>query len=128
MPACWKVAKLSPIHIKGEVLNPGSYRMIAVSGMMFRIFANVLKILVTEWCVKKGKIPDTQFGSFPGRSTLHPLFILRHLRHAAKKLKPRNSPRLHVAFIDFRKRMTLSLGNNSGHICVVVLCHLLCSA
>ena len=28
----------------------------------------------------------------------------------------------------FRKRMTLSLGNNSGHICVVVLCHLLCSA
>ena len=38
---------------------------------------------------------------FPGRSTLHPLFILRHLRQAAKKLKPRNSPRLHVAFIDF---------------------------
>ena len=56
---------------------------------------------VTDWCVKKGKIPDTQFGFFPGRSTLHPLFILRHLRHAAKKLKPRNSPRLHVAFIDF---------------------------
>jgi len=28
----------------------------------------------------------------------------------------------------FRKRMTLSLGNNSGHICVVVLRHLLCSA
>ena len=43
----------------------------------------------------------SQFGFFPGRSTLHPLFILRHLRHAAKKLKPRNSPRLHVAFIDF---------------------------
>jgi hypothetical protein len=55
----------------------------------------------TDWCVKKGKIPDTQFGFFPGRSTLHPLFILRHLRHAAKMLKPRNSPRLHVAFIDF---------------------------
>ena len=26
-----KVAKLSPIHKKGEVLNPGNYRMIAVS-------------------------------------------------------------------------------------------------
>jgi len=26
--------------------------------------------------------------------------ILRHLGHAAEKLKPRNSPRLHVAFID----------------------------
>jgi len=30
VPACWKVAKLSPIHKKGEVLNPGNYRMIAV--------------------------------------------------------------------------------------------------
>ena len=63
--------------------------MIAVSGVMYRIFVNVLKDLVTDWCVcvcvKKGKIPDTQFGFFPGRSTLHPLFILRHLRHAAKK-------------------------------------------
>jgi len=68
---------------------------------MYRIFANVLKDLVTDWCVKKGKIPDTQFGFFPGRSTLYPLFILRHLRHAAKKLKPRNSPRLHVAFFFF---------------------------
>ena len=43
VPACWKVAKLSPIHKKGEVLNPGNYRMIAVSGVMYRIFANVLK-------------------------------------------------------------------------------------
>ena len=39
VPACWKVAKLSPIHKKGEVLNPGNYRMIAVSGVMYRIFA-----------------------------------------------------------------------------------------
>ena len=70
--------------------------MIAVSGVMYRIFSNVLKDLVTDWCVKKGKIPDTQFGFFPGRSTLLPLFILRHHRHAAKKLKPGNSPRLHV--------------------------------
>jgi hypothetical protein len=66
--------------------------MIAISGVMYRIFANVLKDLVTDWCVKMGKIPDMQFGFYPGGSTLHPLFILRHLRHAAKKLKPRNSP------------------------------------
>jgi len=70
VPACWKVAKLSPIHKKGEVLNPGNYRMVAVSGVIYRIFANVLKDLVTDWCVNKGKIPDTQFGFFPGRNTL----------------------------------------------------------
>ena len=131
VPACWKIAKLSPIHKKGEVLNPGNYRMVAVSGVIYRIFANVLKDLVTDCCVKKGKIPDTQFGFFPGRSTLHPLFfILRHLRHAAKKLKPRNSTRLHVAFIDFLQAYDTvpRQRNNFGHICVVVLCHLLCSA
>jgi len=101
IPACWKVAKLSPLHKKGALSNPGNYRMIAVSGVMYRIYANVLKDLVTDWCIQKNKVPDTQFGFYPGRSTLHPLFILRHLRHAARKLKPRQSPRLHAAFIDF---------------------------
>eukprot|EP00983_Pelagomonas_calceolata_P000962 33793-Pelagomonas_calceolata.AAC.1 len=32
IPACWKVAKLSPPHKKGALSNPGNYRMIAVSG------------------------------------------------------------------------------------------------
>ena len=56
--------QLSPIHKKGEVLNPGNYRIIAVSGVIYRIFANVLKDLVTEWCVKKGKIPTRSLTSF----------------------------------------------------------------
>eukprot|EP00983_Pelagomonas_calceolata_P019708 620785-Pelagomonas_calceolata.AAC.1 len=96
-----------PLHKKGAMSNPGNYRMIAVSGVMshhsvrYRIYANVLKDLVTNWCVQKNKVPDTQFGFYPGRSSLHPLFILRHLKHAAKKLKPRQSPRLHAAFVDF---------------------------
>lgn len=101
MPACWKVAKLSPLHKKGAVSDPGNYRMIAVSGVMYRVYANVVKDLVTSWCVQKKKVPDVQFGFYPGRSTLHPLFILRHLKHAAKKVKPRQSSRVHVAFIDF---------------------------
>eukprot|EP00983_Pelagomonas_calceolata_P077136 1153745-Pelagomonas_calceolata.AAC.3 len=32
IPACWKVAKLSPLHKKGALSNPGNFRMIAVSG------------------------------------------------------------------------------------------------
>eukprot|EP00983_Pelagomonas_calceolata_P075215 1152901-Pelagomonas_calceolata.AAC.3 len=87
-------------HEKGAMPNPGNYRMIAVSGMMYCIYANVLKDLVTDWHVQN-KVPDNQFGFYPGRSTLHPLFTLRHLKNAAKKLKPQQSPRLHAAFIDF---------------------------
>jgi hypothetical protein len=38
-----------------------------------------------DWWTKHDKIPDTQFGSYPERSTLHPLFILQHLKDAAQK-------------------------------------------
>eukprot|EP00983_Pelagomonas_calceolata_P134562 1162072-Pelagomonas_calceolata.AAC.5 len=65
MPACWKVAKLSPLHRRGAVSNPGNYRMIAISGVMYRINANMLKDLVADWGVRKNKVPDTQFGVYP---------------------------------------------------------------
>ena len=104
VPACWKQAKLSPLYKKGPLLNPNSYRMLAVSGTMYRLYANVVRCVVTSWCADKNKIPDTQFGFYPGRSTLHPMFILRHLRHAARTIKPyNNSPRLYAAFIDFKQ-------------------------
>jgi exonuclease III len=104
IPACWKHARLSPLYKKGPLLNPNSYRMLAVSGTMYRLYANVVRSIVNDWCVAEHKIPDTQFGFYPGRSTLHPMFILRHLRHAAHKMKPyNNSPRLYAAFIDFKQ-------------------------
>jgi len=51
--------------------------------------------MVQDWCAKHNKIPDTQFGFYPGRSTLHPLFILRHLKDAAQKMQ-RGSSRLYM--------------------------------
>ena len=49
------------------------------------------------------KIPDTQFSFYPGRNTLQPIFILRHLQHAARTLKPGGSGRMHTASIDFKQ-------------------------
>ena len=99
----WKAAKVKPLHKKGPLLDPNNYRMLAVSGTMYRLYVNVLRVYVTEWCQKKNKIPDTQFGFYPGRNTLQPMFILRHLQHAAQTRKPHGSPRLHAAFIDFKQ-------------------------
>ena len=45
------------------------------------------------------KIPDAQFGFIPGRNTLQPLFILRHLINAAKHRKAERQ--IYAAFIDF---------------------------
>jgi hypothetical protein len=77
--------------------------MLALSGTKYRMYANVVHSMVTDWCMAGNKIPDTQFGFYPGRSTLQPIFILRHLQHAARTLQPRQSGRLHTAFIDFKQ-------------------------
>eukprot|EP00983_Pelagomonas_calceolata_P065554 1148632-Pelagomonas_calceolata.AAC.1 len=96
-----KEAKLTPIHKKGPVIDPGNYRMIAVSGMLHRLYANLLRSMIQDWCSQHNKILDTQFGFYPGRSTLQPLFILRHLRDVAQKVQG-GSSRLYTAFIDFK--------------------------
>jgi len=110
IPADWKIAKLSPIHKKGPVLDPANYRMIAVNGTMYRLYTNVMSDLVTAWCKDRKKIPDTQFGFFPGRNTLQPMFILRHLKHAAQKLKPKGSTRPTWHSLILNRRMTLFQG------------------
>ena len=53
------------------------------------------------WCIQHNKIPDAQYGFYPGRSTLQPLFILSHLKHAAQTMQ-RGTSRLYAAFIDFK--------------------------
>eukprot|EP00967_Tisochrysis_lutea_P011428 scaffold12905_cov18-Tisochrysis_lutea.AAC.1 len=102
IPNCWKAAKIIALHIKGHVLAPGNCRMLAVSDTMYRLYANVLREVVTEWCKTKTKIPDSQFGFYPGQNTATHVF-LRHLIHSAWKNKPHSSPRLQVAFIDFKQ-------------------------
>ena len=99
IPDGWKVAKITPLYKKGQLLDPGNYRMLAVSGTLYRLYANVLRKVVTDWCKAEHKIPDAQFGFIPGRNTLQPMFILRHMKHATKAKKKH----LHVEFIDFKQ-------------------------
>ena len=77
--------------------------MLAVSGTLYGLYANILRELVTKWCVENRKVPDTQFGFYPDRSTIQPMFILRHLVYAAKQIKPKDCSHLHTAFIDIRQ-------------------------
>eukprot|EP00983_Pelagomonas_calceolata_P004266 138976-Pelagomonas_calceolata.AAC.1 len=58
---------------------------------MYRLYANVVRSLVADWCVASNKIPDTQFGFCPGRKPLLPIYILRHLQHTARTIKPGRS-------------------------------------
>ena len=99
IPAQWKIARLSPIFKKGAVLDPNNYRMIAVSGVLYRLYANSVRECITVWAMREGKMPESQFGFVPERDTTQPSFILRHLAHNARFNQ--GSSRVYCAFMDF---------------------------
>jgi len=100
------------------------------------IYANVIRSLLTEWCVATGQIPDTQYGFYPGpdtqygfypgRNTFLPMFILRHLQHAAQTIKPNGSPRCTLLLLILNKPMTPFQGMHYGNTLGVLACLRLC--
>jgi len=54
-------------------------------------------------------------------ATLQPVFILRHLQHAAQAKCPSNSPRLHTTSIDFKHSTGSPLGPRAPHLHVFLL-------
>ena len=98
IPSLWKQSRLSPLYKKGDGSDPANYRLLAVSSCLYRIYGNKIREILMKWFVDNKKIPDTQFGFIPGRNTLQPLFILRHLIDAAKHRKA--DRQIYAAFID----------------------------
>jgi len=73
-----QAAKITPLHKKGPVLDPSNYHMVAVSGTKYRLYVNVLRVYVTEWCQRNNKIPDT-------------LWVLSGLKHNPAHVHPQAS-------------------------------------
>jgi len=46
IPRSWKEAKLTPIHKKGPVTDPGNYRMMALSSTIYRLCANLMRSMI----------------------------------------------------------------------------------
>ena len=86
-PRLWNKAKIMRLHKKGSVTAPQNYRLLAINGCIYRLFANVVKDLLTDWALAEHQIPDSQFGFCPTRNTIQPLFVLRHILATAKKEK-----------------------------------------
>jgi len=95
-PHLWNKVKITPLHKKGPVTAPQNYRLLAINGCIYRLFANVVRDLLTDWALAEHQIPDSQFGFCPTRNTNQPLFILRHILATAKK----KSKKVFIAFLD----------------------------
>ncbi|KAJ9510828.1 hypothetical protein QJQ45_027760 [Haematococcus lacustris] len=77
IPAAWKVARISPLFKDTDPTDPNKYRMLAVSSVLYRLYANVLRHVLTAWCMTHKVLPAEQFGFIPGRSTMQPIaFVL----------------------------------------------------
>eukprot|EP00983_Pelagomonas_calceolata_P069403 1150347-Pelagomonas_calceolata.AAC.3 len=68
--------KLASMYKKGAFLDPNNYHMLAVNGTMYCMYyINVLRALITDWCMSERKIPGAQFGFCPGHNTLQTVYF-----------------------------------------------------
>jgi len=96
LPMAWKKTKITPIHKKSEHSLPQSCGLIAINGCIYRLYANVLRDLLTEWALAEHQIYNTQFRFCPTRFTNQPIYILRHIFTVAKLERKK----LFTAFLD----------------------------
>jgi len=96
IPDAWRKTKNYPSSQKTALLDPRNYRLLAINGPIYKLYANVVRDLLTEWAIAEKQIPDTQFGFCPTRNTNQPIFILRHLMSMAES----KSKKLFTAFVD----------------------------
>ena len=59
--------------------------MIAINGVLYRLFASVVCDLLMKWALDESILPQTQFGFVPGRSALDLVFILLHCLAVVRK-------------------------------------------
>ena len=101
MPQAWQPVRIQPIYKKGDPLQPTNYRPIAITSVLYRLYASMLTATLDDWAHQHGLIPCEQFGFQRRRSTTQAAFVLRHLAQAQRAAAARG--RLHCAFVDFEK-------------------------
>jgi hypothetical protein len=66
IPRQWQTSRIRPLFKKGEDTNPANYRLLAISSVFYRLYANSLREITTRWVIKNNGdngsvLPDTQF-------------------------------------------------------------------
>ena len=51
-PHLWHKVKITPLHKKGPAItSPQNYRLLAINGCIYRLFANVVRDLLMDWAL-----------------------------------------------------------------------------
>ena len=71
-PHLWNRVKFTPLHKKRSNYVPKNYRLLAINGCIYILFANVVRDLLTDWALAEHQIPDSQFDFCPTKNTIQP--------------------------------------------------------
>ena len=125
-PTCWKQAKLSPLYKKGPLSDPNNYRMLAVSGTMYHMYANVVRSLLTEWCVATCQIltPNMFFTQVVTLCNTFSFFGTYNMLH--EQLDPMGRLGCTLLSLISNKPMTPFQGMHYGNTFGVLACLRLC--
>lgn len=78
IPAMWKHAHVIPVPKHGKPPDePGSYRPIALTCAMSKLFEVAVKDIILRHCEDHDTLPADQFGFRSSRSTMQPLTIFK---------------------------------------------------
>ena len=91
-----------PGHLQeGGPLAPENYRPIAITSVLYRLYASMVTLATIHWADRRQLIPHEQLGFQRRRSTVQAAFVLRHAAHARQAEGQRN--KLHCVFVVFAK-------------------------
>jgi hypothetical protein len=136
-PELWTRSCIAPLHKKGDFDDVNNYRGTSIVSCFGKPFTSVLNSTILEWDNEHNVLTDAQFGFRPEFSTLDATFVLQSLINKTFK----NKKLLYCCFVDFQRRLTLSIdtsyGSNyvmlvleenytSSHTIPVQLCKIMC--
>ena len=98
-PDLWRDNTLTPIHKKGDKLDPKNYRGIAVSNSLSKLFCTILNERLHKHCIKHNLIPPNQIGFKRGSRTADHILTLKTL---IDKYIKRSEKYLFTCFVDFK--------------------------
>ena len=96
LPEEWKTSILCPIYKKGDKLECGNYRGIALLNIAYKIFANILYQRLHPYM--ESTVGEYQSGFRVGRSTTDQLFNIRQILEKCKEYNIET----HHLFVDFK--------------------------
>ena len=89
---------VTPVFKKGDPLDTGNYRPIAVTEPIMRLYAGILNARVVSFTENNDLRAHTQTGFRPGLATQHNLFALQHMIDEAQG----NGKQLYTCFLDLK--------------------------